>query len=601
MKNSVYRLRRSVRVAFGGFMYSVLVAIILPSMTAHALRSGNYYYADNGDGTATITQYVGNESPLVIPSMLSFYPVTSIGAYSFFNCSAGSITIPNGVTNIGGNAFGACSAAVITIPDGLISVGGQTFYECPHLTSMTFPDSVTTIGEEAFFCCPALTDVTMPNGLSRIESSVFYGCEALTSVNIPGNVTSIGGQAFMTCTSLRSINIPNGVTNMDDHAFDGCRSLSSITVPAGVTRIGYEVFGYCSGATNIAIPNGVTNINGYAFVNCMSLPSITIPASVTSIGTGAFEGCSALTNMFFLGNAPSGTYIFGIMPGRYGTVYYYVGTSGWGPTFSGWTCVGIMPPQAPLIVTTPYGQGTPPAGTNWCAIGASVTAFLQNSPEVNGTTQYVCRGWKGTGDVPANGAKTNTAPFTITTNSTITWLWRTNFWLHLDLQGVGSISTNDVWLAKGTNITVTATPATNFVSWGGQTNGCTITSNKIKVPMTATRFITAIFNGQAASNDVPAWWLNQYGLTNTDAMLDIDHDSMLTWQEYLADSNPTNSGSVFRVSITNAYGKATVSWTPNLSTARIYTVYGATNLLNGVWVTPTNSSHRFFRVGVKLP
>jgi hypothetical protein len=62
----------------------------------------------------------------------------------------------------------------------------------------------------------------------------------------------------------------------------------------------------------------------------------------------------------------------------------------------------------------------------WTSSTTLLNCYVTNSPVVNGTTQYVCAGWVGTGSVPASGATANTGPFTLATNSTITWLWTTN-------------------------------------------------------------------------------------------------------------------------------------------------------------------------------
>ena len=53
-----------------------------------------------------------------------------------------------------------------------------------------------------------------------------------------------------------------------------------------------------------------------------------------------------------------------------------------------------------------------------------------------------------------------------------------------------------------------------------------------------------------ATNDVPRWWLAQYGVTsNWDgaAVDDPDTDGMHTWREYYADTDPTKSTSVLAV------------------------------------------------------
>lgn len=134
---------------------------------------------------------------------------------------------------------------------------------------------------------------------------------------------------------------------------------------------------------------------------------------------------------------------------------------------------GFTIDQYKLTVTTPYGQANLPTGTNWLDYGSSNSVAITNSPVILGGTQYVCRGWTGKGCVPVTGTTTNTALFVLTNDSSIVWLWRTNYWLHVDKTGMGAVSTNDVRLASGTNVQVTATPAGSFTfgGWQGQTNG----------------------------------------------------------------------------------------------------------------------------------
>ena len=48
-----------------------------------------------------------------------------------------------------------------------------------------------------------------------------------------------------------------------------------------------------------------------------------------------------------------------------------------------------------------------------------------------------------------------------------------------------------------------------------------------------------------------------------------------------------------------------VTWSPNLNEnekTRNYTIYGKESLDDGEdWTSPTNSLHRFFKVGVQMP
>jgi len=107
---------------------------------------------------------------------------------------------------------------------------------------------------------------------------------------------------------------------------------------------------------------------------------------------------------------------------------------------------------------------------------------------------------------------------------------------------------------------------------------------------------------------VPYSWLAQYpvlmsmagGNFEIAALSDADLDGMITWQEYVAGSVPTDNASVFRAGIDVIGGEPQVSWTPDLGAARVYTVDGKTNLTDTVW-GPTNAGSRFYRVRVDMP
>ncbi len=147
-----------------------------------------------------------------------------------------------------------------------------------------------------------------------------------------------------------------------------------------------------------------------------------------------------------------------------------------------------------LVVRSSYGISTPPAGTNWLQKDTVTNVALAASPVVlGGTTQYVCTGWSGTGSAPASGAGIDTGPFGLASNSSVTWLWRTNYWLATAAQGSGAVTVASGWFPRGTNVTILAIPdpGYRFVRWTGIPNSFSPT---VTVSMTTAQSLLAEFD-----------------------------------------------------------------------------------------------------------
>jgi len=86
--------------------------------------------------------------------------------------------------------------------------------------------------------------------------------------------------------------------------------------------------------------------------------------------------------------------------------------------------------QYMLTVTSLYGSPTPISG--WFGAGTSILSSVSSPLAGPIGTEYVCTGWAGTGSVPASGAATN-IQFVIDQPSSITWNWKTQYYLPMDL------------------------------------------------------------------------------------------------------------------------------------------------------------------------
>ena len=174
--------------------------VLLAAASAETGTDG-LQYSYHADNTATVIDYTGTATELVIPAEVTHegktYKVTAIGYEAFRgNSTLTRVTIPEGVTDIGEFAFDACESLTrVTIPEGVTAIGGHAFNDCASLTSITIPEGVTTIASYAFSDCTSLTNVTIPEGVTYIRNLAFWGCTSLTSVSLPASLTECD-QAF---------------------------------------------------------------------------------------------------------------------------------------------------------------------------------------------------------------------------------------------------------------------------------------------------------------------------------------------------------------------------------------------------------------------
>jgi hypothetical protein len=167
------------------------------------------------------------------------------------------------------------------------------------------------------------------------------------------------------------------------------------------------------------------------------------------------------------------------------------------------TFIEITVPTVQLTVTSAYDTPTPTSGPY--TPGTSITESV--TPVVAGPTgtQYVCTGWTGTGNVPSSGTGTSVT-FTITQDSSITWLWKTQYYLTVttDPSGIGTVPGTG-WYDLGQAVKLTAPISlgkysliTNPFSWvvdgtpRGVANSITITMNSAH---TATAYYTNLSVG----------------------------------------------------------------------------------------------------------
>jgi uncharacterized repeat protein (TIGR02543 family) len=139
--------------------------------------------------------------------------------------------------------------------------------------------------------------------------------------------------------------------------------------------------------------------------------------------------------------------------------------------------------QCYLTVTSAYDSASTSSG--WFDSGTNITESVTSPVSGGNGIQYVCTGWNGTGSVPASGAA-SAVTFAITTNSTITWNWKTQYYLSVDsaygtLGGAGWHDSGSTAYAALLSGTLSGGSGIQYVftGWSGDASGSALTSNAI--------------------------------------------------------------------------------------------------------------------------
>ena len=222
-------------------------------------------YAEVGNGNMPAIPK-NTSGPVVVPSALGGYTVTTIGMYAFHECSDVSrVTMPDSVTRIGYRAFSSCIGLdSVILSEGLESIGEYAFFGCSGLQSVTIPQGVTTISPHAFEGCNSLVSVRMPK--IAVDETVFKGCpksllitywgeyalNVRSSRSEYGSVSGSGWYEAGTKVKISAQAKTGGV-------FAGWFADKACTIPLDLSDYGYD-----NRSPNVAIRTPSNNLNVYA-------------------------------------------------------------------------------------------------------------------------------------------------------------------------------------------------------------------------------------------------------------------------------------------------------------------------------------------------
>lgn len=203
---------------------------------------------------------------------------------------------------------------------------------------------------------------------------------------------------------------------------------------------------------------------------------------------------------------------------------------------------------------TAVSNTVPDYGTHILVSGLIVhaSAPLTTSP-ANGT-RWSCDGWLGAGSIPDSGTS-NRLTFTLTTNSTLVWQWRTEHAMgHTSIYP--PLNTTSWWVA-GTTATSMPAPTSitltglvyRFCGWeldGARypnASGKTI-NPVVNISMTAPHQVTAVYLPETMdsdSNGLNDWWeLFYLGTIHTTPGADPDGDGYGNSAEHLDQTDPND-------------------------------------------------------------
>lgn len=221
----------------------------------------------------------------------------------------------------------------------------------------------------------------------------------------------------------------------------------------------------------------------------------------------------------------------------------------------------ITPPLQLTVSGSPANAFTaePAYGVHIMASNTLVRASVEYPSVGTNGWRTACIGWQGTGSVPATGALAF-VEFTLTANSTLTWLWQQQVALMHTSSPYGAIG-ETTWQAlnssatsliaheshKFNNVLLTFAGWTvDGVRWPGPNNP---SPQQISgIPMTAPRLATATYVPTAQDSDangLPDWFeLRHYGQLGQDRYADPDDDGYENELEAADHTDPFDNASV---------------------------------------------------------
>ena len=225
---------------------------------------GYFAYYQSG-GTAIITNYLGSEKNITVPSTVNGLPVTQIWSNAFSNND---------------------TVETLTFSEGIRSLSIDSIIDCDSLKTINMPStmSITNYQNSGMTTAPADCDeletitVAAGNPYIKVIDGILYDADVTTLLYCPPK------------NGLTQINVPSTVTVIGNSAITDHKTLEKIVLPNSIDFIGYWAFTTSTKLKDINLPEGLEGIGQYAFSNT-AVKKIHLPSTLTNLMNNALSYC----------------------------------------------------------------------------------------------------------------------------------------------------------------------------------------------------------------------------------------------------------------------------------------------------------------------
>ena len=230
-------------------------------------------------GTVIITDYLADDTDVVIPNRLRGKKIIAIDKNAFKDTEITSVTFNDHIVSVGVNAFQNCKKLVkVDMGSSVKSVSTGAFSNCPELREVKFAPTLSKLGHVVFGNDVKLTTIDINgNPNFKFDSGILYSADMtsiyetlvsadLSGYNCPSSVIDLNAYAFYDQDELKTVKLNDGLKIIKEGTFIDCKSLTEITVPDSVISIGTVILSG-SGVETIRIPASVSKIDDSAFMN----------------------------------------------------------------------------------------------------------------------------------------------------------------------------------------------------------------------------------------------------------------------------------------------------------------------------------------------